>query len=320
MHNILVTGGAGYLGRAYLRWASEHQPDFRFTIFSRDEAKHARCRREFSDPGHYRYIVGDICDSQTVDLVVAGHDTIIHAAAFKYVPQGETNGIECTSINYAGSISVARAAIRHGVERVIGISTDKACSPINNYGTSKLMMERAFQELDTRTECTRFNLVRYGNVISSTGSVIPVFQEQLKRQGFISLTDPLMTRFWLSVSGAVDLINLALLEDFGGTILIPRCPSISMQALADSVVQNQEQIRVVGMRFGEKRHESLLNEVEGHYADRVTDRLMRLWPTVSASVHDPVPAYSSDHPDHMLTVVELQQMIDEAPERSLVTM
>ena len=312
MQNVLITGGAGYLGRAYLRWARANRPDVKFTIFSRDESRHARCRREFPE---CRYVLGDVRDPDCLDLVVAGHDTIIHAAAFKYVPQGETNGIECHEINALGSLNLGRAAVRHGVERVIGISTDKACSPLNNYGISKLLMERFFQELDGISD-TQFNLVRYGNVVSSTGSVIPIFRQQLKDQGYVTLTDPQMTRFWLRVSEAVDLINMALEEPDGGTILIPRCPSISMQALADAVT---DQVKVVGLRFGEKRHESLLNAVEAQYAEWTDEdkHFMVLYPMCKPFPADGIAVgepYSSDKPDHTLTAQELQQMMEEAPE------
>lgn len=308
MQNVLITGGAGYLGRAYLRWARANRPDVKFTIFSRDESRHARCRREFPE---CRYVLGDVRDPASLDLAIAGHDTVIHAAAFKYVPQGETNGIECHEINAIGSLNVARAAIRYGVERVIGISTDKACSPINNYGVSKLMMERFFQECDVKSG-TRFNLVRYGNVVSSTGSVVPVFRQQLKDQGYVTLTDPAMTRFWLTVNDGVALINMALGEPDGGTILIPRCPSIAMQVLADLVTGK---IKVTGLRFGEKRHESLINDVEAKYVED-TDAIgiMRLYPTTTKQRQDSGAAYSSDNPDHVLTATELLKMIEEAPE------
>jgi UDP-N-acetylglucosamine 4,6-dehydratase/5-epimerase len=318
LKNVLITGGAGYLGRAYLRWARQYRPDLKFTIFSRDEGKHARCRREFPE---HRYVIGDVRDPDSVDLAIAGHDTVIHAAAFKYVPQGETNVAECHEINVVGSLNVARAAARHGVERVIGISTDKACSPINVYGHTKALMERIFQEYDAKTS-TQFNLVRYGNVISSTGSVIPIFRQQLKDQGFVTLTDPEMTRFWLPVSDAVTLINLALSEPYGGTILIPRCPSISMQALASAVT---DKVKVIGLRFGEKRHESLLNAVEAKYVDpfpivpyftfqNKNPHAMRLYPTTYQPQENNMVAYSSDNPDHILTAGELLKMIEEAPE------
>lgn len=335
MKNVLITGGAGYLGRAYLRWARQYRPDLEFTIFSRDEGKHARCRREFPE---CRYIIGDIRDERCLDLAIAGHDTVIHAAAFKYVPQGETNVRECHEINVLGSMNVAEAAARMGVKQVIGISTDKACSPINVYGMTKLLMERMFQEYNDRTG-TQFNLVRYGNVVSSTGSVVPVFKNQLKAQGYITLTDPQMTRFWLTVEQAVNLINLALAEEKGGTVLIPRLPSMSMQGLADiAVMQWMEErdikrakchapddeefvasaIKIIGNRFGEKRHESLINDIEAQYAEAdggLNDwPIFRLYPTYKTFAGNKLGlGYSADQarklmPDEML------KMIAEAPE------
>lgn len=308
--NVFITGGAGFLGRAYLRWARVHRPDWQFTIFSRDEGKHARCRREFSGP-QYRYVIGDIRDQKTVELAVAGHDTVIHAAAFKYVPQGETHGMECMAINAEGSQNVGWAAIRQGVARVVGISTDKACSPINNYGLSKMVMERYFQEFNAKSD-TRFNLVRYGNVVASTGSVIPVFKRQLADQGFVTLTSAAMTRFWLTVEEGVALVNAALVEPQGGTTLIGRCPSISMGALAQAVAGDR--IKVIGFRNGEKLHESLVNDVEGQFTEPAGPGRMRLYPMARLPLPEAMPPYSSDRPDHILTYDELNAMIQVAPE------
>lgn len=310
MRNIFITGGAGFLGRAYLRWASVNRPHWQFTVFSRDEGKHARCRREFPGP-QYHYVIGDIRDMHSVELAMAGHDTVIHAAAFKYVPQGELNGMECMAINAEGSRNVGLAAIRHGVARVVGISTDKACSPINNYGLSKLVMERYFQQFSRQSD-TCFNMVRYGNVVASTGSVIPIFRRQLTDQGFVTLTDPNMTRFWLSVEEGVDLVNAALEEQAGGTILIPRCPSVSMGALAQAVAGDK--IKVTGFRSGEKLHESLVNTVEGGFVEAAGPGRMRLYPMTRAPFAEKLPAYSSDNPDHVLTFDELNAMIQAAPE------
>lgn len=324
MQSILITGGAGFLGRAYLRWAAENRPHWRFTIMSRDEGKHARCRREFPD---CRYVIGDVRDEHTLDLVVAGHDAVIHAAAFKYVPQGETNVSECLEINTIGSRNVARACVRHRVDHVVGISTDKACSPINVYGQTKLLMERLFQEYDAKSD-TRFHLVRYGNVVSSTGSVIPIFRQQLRDRGFVTVTDPQMTRFWLRVDEAVALINRAFDETTGGTVLIPRLPSMSMEQLAhiamrDFPAEKGAFMQITGERFGEKRHESLLNEVEARYTEaivRPADEdcdvdVMRLHPTFKpfegAAYGKP---YSSDAPDRWLEDDDMLAMIQGAPE------
>jgi len=233
MRNVLITGGAGYLGRAFLRKISKTHPDVTCTVFSRDHGKHSYCQREF--PQH-RYIIGDIRDYDSVELATAGHDIVIHAAAFKYVPQAETNVSECHEINVIGSLNVARAAMRTGVKRVIGLFTDKACSPINVYGMTKLMMEKMFQEADAKSP-TQFNLVRYGNVVSSTGSAVPIFRRQAREQKLVKLTNPQMTRFWLTVEAAVDLIMLSLKEEQGGTVLIPRIGSLSLLDTYRAAVQ-----------------------------------------------------------------------------------
>ena len=311
MKSILITGGAGFLGRAYLRWAAKERPDLRFTIFSRDEAKHLACRREFPQ---YTYLIGDIRDYNCLELAIAGHDTVIHTAAYKYVPQAEKNVIECHEINVMGSLNVARSSIRCGVERVIGVSTDKACDAQSVYGSSKWWMERMFQGYQTGTQ---FNLVRYGNVASSTGSVIPLFRQQLKDTGKINVTNPDMTRFWLSVEAAVGLINIALHEKDGGTIIIPRLSAMALKDLACIALGcdwPDPRINITGPRAGENVHEKLLSGAESRYAVR-EGAIMRLYPTFQStpslelSINE---AYSSDKPDHWLTHREMLDLIGAA--------
>jgi len=331
MKNVLITGGAGYLGRAFLRYLAKEKPDVTCTIFSRDHGKHSYCQREF--PQH-RYIIGDIRDYDSVEMAVAGHDTVIHAAAFKYVPEAETNVVECHEINVMGSLNVAMAAQRMNVEKVIGLSTDKACQPINVYGITKLMMERIFQDFN-RHSATQFNLVRYGNVVSSTGSAIPIFRRQARETGVIKITNPEMTRFWLSVEQAVVLIIMALRDDEGGTILIPRLPSLSMKDVAQAAASiefngdiGHIQYETIGKRFGEKMHEDLLSKIESHYVIdygalgmgiKSCFSLMKLYPMNT----DPVEhykakdhrgnGYRSDDPDSFLTIEEAIQLIQGAP-------
>ncbi len=317
MNNVLITGGAGFLGRALLRVFQEKHPEIRCTIFSRDHGKHSICQREF--PQH-RYIIGDVRDYDSVEKAIAGHDIVVHAAAFKYVPQSETNVTECHAINVTGSQNVALASTRTGVDRVIGISTDKACQPINVYGITKLMMERIFQETD-RLSATQFNLVRYGNVVSSTGSAIPIFRRQAREGKIVSVTNPDMTRFWLSVYDGAELIMKSLEEEKGGTILIPRLGSLSILEVAKAAVQIEcdgepEGIRyeVIGERFGEKKHEDLLGEVEAAYAEMVDKKLMRLYPMTSPPVNQITEKYNSEHPDNTMTIDQAIQMIHDAPD------
>ncbi len=317
--NLFITGGAGYLGRSLLRVLATKYPDVQCTIFSRDNGKHARCRKEF--PQH-RYVIGDVRDYNSVELAMAGHDMVVHAAAFKYVPESETNVAECHEINVLGSLNVARAAIRNGVKKVIGLSTDKACHPINVYGMSKSLMERIFQDMDSKSD-TRFNLVRYGNVVSSTGSAIPIFRRQAREEKAIKLTNPDMTRFWLTVYEAVDLILQAFVESERATILIPRCSSLNMMAVVNAALMIEfgslsnaadVKIDITGQRFGEKVHESLWSEYEAPYIKRVNDKLMRLYPLTSKPLGIIQEGYDSGHPDHTLTSEEAIKMIAEAPE------
>ena len=319
--NIFMTGGAGFLGRAILRHFRDNNINAQFTIFSRDEAKHALCRREFPEA---RYILGDITDYDRVELAMAGHDTVIHAAAMKYVPEGETNVLNCIAVNLDGSRNVGIAVIRNRIERVVAISTDKACEPANVYGMTKRLMERCFQEMAQDTD-TSFVTVRYGNVIGSTGSVIPMFRQQA-RDGIITLTDCTMTRFWLTVDQAVDLviaglnINREWLEIETGTILIPELSSARMIDLVDAIDEIEgtaetSHIDIIGQRPGEKTHEMLLSESEAAHTEMKGDVFVVQpnWRTLESPRFVP-RQYTSDKPSAFLKVAQLIDMIQSAPE------
>ncbi len=307
---VFMTGGAGFLGQAIMRRAVTFSPDpVHFTVYSRDEAKHMLAREEFPEA---TYILGDVRDQDRLDLAIAGHDLVIHMGAMKYVPEGESNVWEAMAVNVDGSRNVALAAAKTGVGQVIGISTDKACRPVNVYGLSKLVMERLFQEANRWSE-TRFNLVRYGNVIGSTGSVIPLFRRQAK-EGRITLTDPGMTRFWLTVDHAVELIAETARLDHGGTILIPRLPSATMQAIACACAEIEDiaspTFEDIGVRFGEKRHEDLVSPEEIPFAVGRSTSTMELYPSTEGPQVGHVEAfYTSNTPDHMLTLTELVRMM-----------
>jgi len=243
----------------------------------------------------------------------------------KYVPQAETNVAEALAVNADGSRNVAKAAMRNNVEQVIGISTDKACNPINVYGLTKLMMERLFQEY-AQLSRTRFNLVRYGNVIGSTGSVIPLFQRQARENKVITLTDPSMTRFWLSETNAVNLILKSLQEPESGTVLIPRLFSCDMKTLAKAVayselINDNEKIELItiGIRFGEKTHESLLAPNGEPYTDWLNDildgygliRLNPVWKGRKLEKDIVYRDYNSAEPDGVLDYISLAKLIKE---------
>ena len=318
MH-IFMTGGAGFLGRAVMRYYQDTQPDWAFTIYSRDEAKHVRARDEF--PQH-TYILGDVRDLDRLTVAMTGHDRVIHAAAMKYVPQGETDVQEAIKVNVDGSRNVITAALRNHVRHVVGISTDKACNPQNVYGMTKRLMERMFQEAALWTDDTNFSMVRYGNVVGSTGSVVPLFLKQA-HEGEVRLTDGAMTRFWLSVTDAVELIDRAFqfnAHPEQAAIIVPRLAACDMLTVAGAAVQvvyqeiPESYINMVetGHRPGEKTHEELLSKVEAINA-RNYDGLMIIYPPHVLTPHDPGLYYTSATPDHKITLTEFIKLIQEVP-------
>lgn len=272
--NVLVTGGAGFLARAIYRRANiEHWP-VRFTCLSRDDAKHAALQRRYPS---IETVVGDVglMSVEHMTALMRGFDTVIHAAAWKYVDRGEHEARAVTETNVIGSMKVAEAAMRARVRRVLGISTDKAVAPVNNYGATKFLMERLFQQAAFQSD-TDFTLVRYGNVLGSTGSVAPMFMQWAIEGRPIRLTDPSMTRFWMSPDEAVDTV-LAGLDAPNGTVTIPACRSMSMHDMALMALgynAHQElptdgRVEIIGVRPGEKRHEALVQRQESIRATRV---------------------------------------------------
>ena len=235
------------------------------------------------------------------------------AAAYKQVPTAEVNVSEAILTNVVGSQHVVRAAKRAGVKWCVGISTDKACSPVNVYGKTKALMEAAFQE-GCLSGSTKFNLVRYGNVVGSRGSVIPLFQEQVKKCRPMTITAPEMTRFWLTLDQAVDLVLAAVEEPFAGTILVPKLPACDMLTTARAVSPNWE-VQVIGSRPGEKLHEDLVHASESMHAEDIGE-LYRIWPAYTGRRGN-LPLgyrYTSDGAER-LSVEALRGMIDESESR-----
>lgn len=301
--SILVTGGTGTLGQSIVRRASREGWNCSFTIYSRDEIKQQQMKRQFPE---CRYVIGDVADYDTLEKVTAGHSTVLHLAAFKHIPAGEVNVGAVMQTNVIGSWNVAKATIRQNVEKVLGISTDKACLPINTYGASKMIMERIFQEHD-RAGLTEFHLCRYGNVLSSTGSVIPLWRAQSERGEPLTLTDPEMTRFWLTPDRAVD-VALQALNEPRGTVTIPRLPSMSMLDFAMTLFPTAS-IKQTGIRPGEKKHEDLLSVMEGYRAHEGSD-FYQLFPPDAQMTNDaPVAPYNSAIA-RRLTGAELLRMFE----------
>lgn len=296
---VLITGGSGFLGRGLLReWPNA-------VVYSRDEYKQDLCRRQYKGA---TYVLGDITDFGNLCRTIKAYDvtTIIHTAAIKYIPEAEQNVIETLRINLLGSQTVFDAAVACNVERVCAISTDKAVSPLNVYGGTKLLMERMLCEYARLTD-TIFTGTRYGNVVGSTGSVVPVFKSQLDTQGYVTITNPEMTRYWLSIKEAVDLVKLALICD-SGNIVIPNPGAMRLDTLAASLAGRN--VKVIGMRPGEKIHESLLNEQEAVRACAV-DGHIELRPRVQL-VGSLDVAMSSDRPAYWITPDRFLEMIKES--------
>lgn len=250
--NIFVTGGSGTLGKAIMKRAEAEQWDCRFTVYSRSEFLQAECRNLYPKAN---YILGDIRDLDRLDLAMAGHDIAIHAAAMKRIPECETNSNECLLTNVVGSGNVLAAAMKNRVKKLVGISTDKASAAVTTYGASKRLMEGLY--LNTPSSYTEVHLVRYGNVVGSRGSVIPLWRKQYAEGQPLTLTSREMTRFWMAPSDAVNLI-LHSLKASARSILIPRMGALSLEDMARIVVGGTPQFKEIGLRSTEKLHEDLI--------------------------------------------------------------
>ena len=301
---VFCTGGAGFLGRAILRHAE--QLDWQITVYSRDETIQDEARRRYPQA---RYILGDVRDISRLALAMVGHDYVIHAAAMKYIPEAEINASECFSVNIGGAESVIAAARQAGVERAVGISTDKACQPVNSYGASKFVMERLFAEASTPN--TQFNCVRYGNVVGSTGSVIPLFRWQYETHGRVTVTDPNMTRFWMGVDEAINLI-LTALEDKTppGAIVIPLVKAMKMSEVVLAAV-GEVPVDIIGIRPGEKMHERLLHFEESVRVVQRDDDFLLLPPGNDVGGIEPF-TLTSQNPHYWMLPEEMRALVEDA--------
>jgi UDP-N-acetylglucosamine 4,6-dehydratase/5-epimerase len=277
--SILVTGGTGSFGRAFVRRLLSTMPPRRLAVFSRDEQKQEAMARELQVeyPRQYdrlRFFIGDVRDVSRLELAMRGVDVVVHAAALKIVPTAEYNPFECILTNVHGAENVVNAALRTGAKKIVALSTDKAANPINLYGASKLAADKimvAANNLSGGSD-TRFSVVRYGNVIGSRGSVVSLF-ENLVRGGARSLpiTDPRMTRFWITLDQGVAVVLSSLAMMKGGEIFVPKIPSMRIVDLA-AVVAPGLPHEVVGIRPGEKLHEVMITEDDARMTLELADR------------------------------------------------
>lgn len=261
---LLLTGGTGSFGNAILRrFLDSNLQEIR--IFSRDEKKQDDMRRRYANP-KLKFYIGDVRDYQSVLNVVRGVDFIYHAAALKQVPSCEFHPLEAVKTNVLGTENVLEAAITCGVKRVVVLSTDKAVYPINAMGISKAMMEKVAVAKSRNSNGTVINVTRYGNVMCSRGSVIPLFTQQIRAGQPITITDPAMTRFMMTLDDAVDLVLYAFKNGKPGEIFVQKAPAATIETLAyaltDLLGKPKHEVRVIGTRHGEKLYEALLSREE----------------------------------------------------------
>ena len=259
--SILVTGGTGSFGRAFVRTVLQRYPGVRrLVVFSRDELKQYEMAQVFDPAVHpaLRYFIGDVRDGDRVMRAMENIDIVVHAAALKQVPAAEYNPFECIKTNVLGAQNVIEACLDSGVERVVALSTDKAAAPINLYGATKLCSDKLFTAANNikGSRDIRLSAVRYGNVMGSRGSVIPFFMER-RKSGVLPITDPAMTRFNITLQEGVDMVLWALEHAEGGELYVPKIPSYRITDLATAIGPRCEH-RVTGIRPGEKVHEEMI--------------------------------------------------------------
>lgn len=283
--SVLVTGGTGSFGKAFVRQLLSHAQPRRLVIFSRDELKQFEMQQEFAaldTRGVTRYFIGDVRDANRLNMAFRGIDCVVHAAAMKQVPTAEYNPFECISTNVVGAENVVQACINTGVQKVIALSTDKAANPANLYGASKLASDKIFvagNHLSGGDGC-RFAVVRYGNVLGSRGSVLPFFR-RLIEQGtdHLPITDARMTRFWITVEQGVDFVCSSIAIMRGGEIFVPKIPSMLVSEVAKALAPQLPQ-RIIGIRPGEKLHEVMVTEDDARSTVDIGDRYV-IEPTIA---------------------------------------
>ena len=268
---ILVTGGTGSFGKQFVDIILQEYHPAKLIVFSRDELKQHEMRVSGFNHPTLRYFIGDVRDVDRLRRAMHGVDIVVHAAALKQVPACEYNPMEAIKTNILGSSNVVEAALDMGVKRVLALSTDKAVSPVNLYGATKLAAEKLFIQSNAYAGgmATRFACVRYGNVVGSRGSVVPVFLQQ-RQNGKLTITDDRMTRFWLTLEQGVRFVIRCVEQMHGGEVFIPKIPSMKIVDLAKAIAP-QADLEVVGIRPGEKLHEVLVSEDEARSTVELDD-------------------------------------------------
>lgn len=320
--SILITGGTGSFGNHFVQTIIQRYNPKKVIIFSRDELKQYEMAQRFPESQYsfMRYFIGDVRDYNRLEMALREVDIVIHAAALKHVTIAEYNPYECIHTNVIGAENIVRASLRNQVKHVLALSTDKAVSPINLYGASKLAAEKIFIAANNirGADPTIFSVVRYGNVVGSRGSVVPFFKKMIQ-EGKLSLpiTDIEMTRFWITLSQGVDFVLSSLSIMQGGEIFIPKIPSMKIVELADALAPNLK-THVIGIRPGEKLHECMLTSDESMQAVQLLDRYI-IMPyshhIKNGYLNESMPlnarfVYSSETNNEWLSAAQLKDMID----------
>lgn len=322
---ILVTGGTGSFGNTFVPMTLERYNPRKVIIYSRDEIKQWDMAKKFADDPRVRFFIGDVRDRDRLYRALDGVDYVVHAAATKIVPTAEYNPFECVKTNINGAMNLIDACIDKGVKRVVALSTDKASSPINLYGATKLAADKLFVAGNSYAggHDTRFGVVRYGNVMGSRGSVIPFFLS-LKDKGTLPITDKRMTRFMISLEQGVELVWHAFSDMQGGEIYVKKIPSMKLTDLALAAAPDAQH-QIVGIRPGEKLHEQMIGAEDALYTYEYSDHF-KILPAINNWSSDPVRikdgklvpedfVYASDSNTEWMSVSQLRVWIEANREK-----
>lgn len=319
--SILVTGGTGSFGHHFVAMLLEKYNPKRVIIFSRDEMKQWEMAKLYKGDPRIRFFIGDVRDRDRLYRALDGVDYVVHAAATKIVPTAEYNPFECVKTNINGAMNLIDACIDKGVKKVVALSTDKASSPINLYGATKLASDKLFVAGNSYagSHQTRFAVVRYGNVMGSRGSVIPFFLS-IRDKGVLPITDPRMTRFMITLEQGVHLVWHAFEDMEGGEIYVKKIPSMNVTDIARVVAPDAEH-EIIGIRPGEKLHEQMIGSEDSHYTYEYEHHFKILpaihdWSNDANRIKDgkKVPegfVYSSDNNEEWMSNEELRKWIDD---------
>lgn len=319
--SILITGGTGSFGHTFVPLTLKKYKPKRLVIFSRDEMKQWEMAKPYLNDKRVRFFIGDVRDKDRLYRALDGVEYVVHAAATKIVPTAEYNPFECVKTNIYGAMNLIDACIDQGVKRVVALSTDKASSPINLYGATKLASDKLFVASNSSYASgheTRFAVVRYGNVMGSRGSVIPFFMS-VRETGVLPITDERMTRFMISLDQGVELVWHAFEDMLGGEIYVKKIPSMKVTDVARVVAPEAKQ-EIIGIRPGEKLHEQMIGAEDSYYTYEYPEHYKILpqingWATDSKRIKDGAKVaegfvYASDNNSEWMNDAELQGWID----------